>query len=151
MSIDILLKSGESGAVSRLSQDALELSAAATIPELYSTAPATSDADGGGSGISFSDSNVLRFSSTMHMLMTAPRIAMQVFTHQGRTSVPSESPADCKSPDTVGPKARHALAADAAAPFKEPRTLLEGAEFASMMLLEGKAKAWAVTFQTNAM
>lgn len=141
MSSDILESSGESGAVRRFSWE-FDMSA--------SLMPASSETGESSAGVAFSDSKARRFSSTMSMLMTAPMAATRTFTHQGRPRVPIERPAACNSPETVGPNARQALAADAAAPFKVPSTLLEGAELASMMLLDGKAKAWAVTFQTSA-
>lgn len=140
MSSEILERRGESGAVRRFSCE-LEVSAAATMPDPNSALPATSDARGSSSGSSFSDSNTRLFSSTMHKLIMAPMAATRTLTHQGRPRVPMERPADCRSPETVGPNARQALAADAAAPLRVPSTLLEGAELANMMLLDGNANA----------
>ena len=145
MSRENRVRSGELGA-------SLEApaSSATAMPDPYSAAPAISDALGSGSGISFSSSKVRRLSSTMNILIVVPMAATRTLTHQGRPSVPIDRPTDCRTPDTVGPTARHALAADAAAPFKDPSTLAEGDELASMIALDGKANACAVTFQTNA-
>lgn len=136
MSRESLARRGEG-----VADEGSALSAAATIVELCSAALEISDVARSSSGTSFSDSNVRRLSSTMNMLISAPRAAITTLTHHGRPSVPMERPADWRRPETVGPKALQALAADAAAPLMDPRTLLDGAELASMMLLEGNAKA----------
>jgi hypothetical protein len=84
--------------------------------------------------------------SVICKLINAPRTVKSAVHHHARPEKPNLRPREYRIPETVGPKARHRLAVEAATPLIVPRSNNEGAELVRRMAFAGYANVANVHF-----
>ena len=144
MSRLIRVSKGEVGLMMEASADGVELLTATSAASSGLIAGGI-DSDASLSPI-FSGSVASALCSTINRLRIAPRQATSALTHHGKPSMPFARPVASKSPETLGPIALAKLAEDCATPLKVPLDRL-GVALLSIMFVDGKENACAVTFQ----